>query len=332
MNHKDENKTKITNNKRFFELNKNFCLQINLGEQLEESVNEIHRYRTNIRTNNHFPRPSSDFELIHINSSSSLADDDYYESFLNNIQKENTDNKNLKSRTSKPQTQKTPKTKSKLLLDKVNVTSIVKVKVPQSTKNESTFLNNRKKNMLTQLPSIHEEKLSHPSSAVIEHRQDFFNKEERKSLFKEQNKNIQTYSVKKEESFSIEKQKLNHNEELRKSNGSVQQVIIMKNSVNISKTKKLGQSLFLSNCSNDNIQNHIKKFSVSPINLSRNSKEQILQRMTFHRKGKKSSSDKKLNNNIDNINKPISKMETNNNAFSMTKSKKKTMFCCIPIS
>lgn len=331
MNHKNENFTKITNKKGFFELNKNYCLQINLGEQLEESVNEIHRYRTNVRISKNLQKPSSDFELIHINSSSSIVDDDYYESFLNKIQRESSE---LKSQSQKFQTQKA-KNESKLILDKLKVTSIVKPKIPQSTKNENSFLNNRKKNMLTQLYSIHEEKLSHPSSAVIEYRNDLLNREEKKhlSLFNEQKqkKNVPTFLVKKEESFSIEKPKPPHNEELRKSNESIQQVNLMKNSVNVSKSKKLGQSLFLSNCSNDNI-NHIKKFSVSPINLSRNSKEQIFQRISIHRKGKKSSSDMKLNNNIDNINKPICTVETSNFLNLPKKQKKKTIFCCIPIT
>ena len=325
MNHKNENLTKITNKKGFFELNKNYCLQINLGEQLEESVNAIHRYHTNVRISKNIQKPSSDFELIHINSSSSIVDDDYYESFLNNIQRESSE---------KFQTKKS-KNDSKLILDKLKVSSPVKQKIPQSTKNDNSFLNNRKKNMLTQLYSIHEEKLSHPSSAVIEYRNDLLNREEKKhlSLFNEQRQNnIQTFLVKKEESFSIEKPKPPHNEELRKSNGSVQQVNLMKNSVNLSKSKKSGQSLFLSNCSNDNNITHIKKFSVSPMTLSRNSKEQIFQRISLHHKGKKSSSDMKLNNNIDNINKPICTVETSNFLNLPKKQKKKTIFCCIPIT
>ena len=66
--------------------------------------------------------------------------------------------------------------------------------------------------------------------------------------------------------------------------------------------------------------------------LSRNSKEQIFQRISLHHKGKKSSSDMKLNNNIDNINKPICNVETSNVLKIPTKQKKKTIFCCIPIT
>lgn len=389
MNKKNEIK-KVSKNVTTYPIDKRFGLQINLGEQLEETVNEYHKNTFNIKNQKRFNKLPNKFEINSKEdsfSSSSSNNDGYYESFLKNITEENKENTHNIRVITKQNIQKKAQTQlskdessflqGKLMDEQMINKQMMKLRIPKSSPQLKEISAYKAKKIYSNLilPSINKEKdyykecnnqKEFPYTSIWKRKEENhivsqFNINQQSQIEEEKDNNdnndkVQSnmFFVKKQESFSIDNNNNNKpkiikpkRKESNKSTGRSQN----KNSINQSNKyrKNMRRSVFLTNCSGDLIQKQIKKFSISPINLPRKSKELIIRKLTVCKKNQSDKNTlpapldnlkktKKLKNSNDNLTKPLFLQETikkglsDQNTFCIQK-KKKSFFCgCIPIN
>lgn len=351
MNKKNEF-NKVSKNVTTYQIDKRFGLQKNLGEQLEETVNEYHKNTFNKKNKKKLSILRNKFEINTKEdsfSSSSSNNDGYYESFLKNITEENKESSNniriftKQSLQKKAQTHKLSKNESRYLQGKIMDEQMInkqikKLRNPKSSPQLNGISGYKSKKVYSNLllPSINEEKdyykdfnnqKEFPYTSISKRKKEEsqfvsqFNINQQSGIEDEKDHSDKmqgnTLLVKKQESFSID----NYHKgpkiikpKQKESNISSGRSQNKSSIVQSGKCRKnIRHSFFLTNCSGDLIPKQIKKFSISPINLPRKNKDIIIRKLTVC---KKPQSDKNaLSYPFDNL-KKAKKMKNSNDNLS----------------
>lgn len=351
MNKKNEF-NKVSKNVTTYQIDKRFGLQKNLGEQLEETVNEYHKNTFSKKNKKKLSILRNKFEINTKEdsfSSSSSNNDGYYESFLKNITEENKESSNniriftKQSLQKKAQTHKLSKNESRYLQGKIMDEQMInkqikKLRNPKSSPQLNGISGYKSKKVYSNLllPSINEEKdyykdfnnqKEFPYTSISKRKKEEsqfvsqFNINQQSGIEDEKDHSDKmqgnTLLVKKQESFSID----NYHKgpkiikpKQKESNISSGRSQNKSSIVQSGKCRKnIRHSFFLTNCSGDLIPKQIKKFSISPINLPRKNKDIIIRKLTVC---KKPQSDKNaLSYPFDNL-KKAKKMKNSNDNLS----------------